>query len=218
MRRHLSEHDARRFLVAGPVALLTTKWRGVPDVMPVAWSMPLSAEPPLIGVMVHPSRHSHDMIRWSEEFALNFPGPELLNHVAYFGSVSGRGVGKLDVSKLPTLTARKVEAPLLEGCVAWVECGVEDAIRLGDHTLFVGRVQAVSADDEAFNETWLLENQARPLHYLGGLLYATLDRRLEARPPSPSGSTSVGEAFERQRAEDAERETEERETREARGE
>jgi flavin reductase (DIM6/NTAB) family NADH-FMN oxidoreductase RutF len=215
MRRHLSEHDARRFLVAGPVALLTTKWRGVPDVMPVAWSMPLSAEPPLVGVMVHPSRHSHDMIRWSEEFALNFPGPELLNHVAYFGSVSGAAVAKLDVSKLPTLSARKVEAPLLEGCVAWVECGVEDAIRLGDHTLFVGRVQAVSADDEAFNETWLLENEARPLHYLGGLLYATLEKRLEARPPALSG-TNVGEEFERQRAEESEREAEERAERESR--
>src|SRR4051812_29787801 len=84
MRRNLSEHDARRFLVAGPLALLTTKWRTGQDVLPVAWSMPVSAEPPLIGVCVHPSRHSHDMIRFSEEFALNFPGPELLNHAAYF--------------------------------------------------------------------------------------------------------------------------------------
>jgi flavin reductase (DIM6/NTAB) family NADH-FMN oxidoreductase RutF len=215
MRRTLSEHDARRFMVAGPVVLVTTQWRGVPDVMPAAWSMPVSAEPPLVGVMVHPSRHSHDMIRWSEEFALNFPGPELLNHVAYFGSVSGRTVDKLDVTKLPTISARKIEAPLLEGCVAWVECGVEDAIRLGDHTLFVGRVLAVSADDEAFNETWLLENEARPLHYLGGLSYATLHQRLEAQPPSPTAA-NIGEEMERQRAEQAEREAEELEEREDR--
>ncbi len=208
MRRTLSEHDARRFMVAGPVVLLTTKWRGVPDVMPVAWSMPVSADPPLVGVMVHPSRHSHDMIRWSEEFALNFPGPELLNHVAYFGSVTGRTVDKIEATKLPTITARKVEAPLLEGCVAWVECGVEDVIRLGDHSLFVGRVLAVSADDEAFNETWLLANEARPLHYLGGLSYATLHERLEARPPSPT-TANISEEMERQRAEQAERDAEE---------
>lgn len=213
MRRTLSEHDARRFMVAGPVVLLTTKWRGVPDVMPVAWSMPISADPPLVGVMVHPSRHSHDMIRWSEEFALNFPGPELLNHVAYFGSVTGRTVDKIEVTKLPTITARKVEAPLLEGCVAWVECGVEDVIRLGDHSLFVGRVLAVSADDEAFNETWLLTNEARPLHYLGGLSYATLHERLEAQPPSPT-TANISEEMERQRAEQAERDAEERNDRE----
>ena len=213
MRRNLTEHDARRLLVAGPVALLTTKWRGVADVMPVALSMPVSAEPPLIGVMVHPSRHSHDMIRFSEEFALNFPGPELLNHVAYFGSVSGRTVDKLDVTKLPTLTARKVEAPLLEGCVASIECGVEDAIRLGDHTLFVGRVLAVAADHEAFNETWLLQNEARPLHYLGGLAYASLNTRLEARPPAPA-TANVSDEWQRQRAEQAERAAEEQAERE----
>ena len=204
MRRNLSEHDARRLLIPGPVVLVTTKWRGVADVMPAAWSMPLSAEPPLVGVMVHPSRHSHDMIRWGEEFALNFPGPELLNHVAYFGSISGRDVDKLELTKLPTLTARKVEAPLLDGCVAHIECGVEDAIRIGDHTLFVGRVLAVSADDEAFNETWLLTSEARPLHYLGGAFYATLAERLEARPPA-STSTDPAAEWEQERAEQAER-------------
>jgi flavin reductase (DIM6/NTAB) family NADH-FMN oxidoreductase RutF len=214
MRRNLTEHDARRLLVAGPVVLLTTKWRGNVDVMPVAWSMPVSANPPLIAVCVHPSRHTHDMIRYSEEFALNFPAPELLNHVAYFGSVTGRDVDKLDVTKLPTITARKIEAPLLEGCVAYIECGVEDAIRLGDHTVFVGRVAAVSADDEAFNETWLLgEPEARPLHYLGGNSYATLGTRLEAQPPAPS-TPNVSDEWQRQRAEQAERAAEEEHERE----
>jgi flavin reductase (DIM6/NTAB) family NADH-FMN oxidoreductase RutF len=214
MRRSLSEHDARRMLVAGPVILITTKWRGSTDVTPVAWAMPLSATPPLVGVCVHPSRHAHDMIRWSEEFALNIPGPELLNHVAYFGSVSGKDVDKLDVTKLPTTAARKIEAPLLEGCVGWIECGVEDAIRVGDHTLFVGRVAAVSGDDEAFNELWLLnEPAARPLHYLGGLSYATLDRRLEARPPRPSTATTetIADQLDRQREEREETAADERE-------
>jgi flavin reductase (DIM6/NTAB) family NADH-FMN oxidoreductase RutF len=213
MRRTLSEHDARRLLVAGPVVLLTTKWRGNQDVMPIAWSMPVSAEPPLVGVCVHPARHSHDMIRYSEEFALNFPGPELLNHVAYYGSVSGRDVDKLDLTKLPTITARKIEAPLLEGCVASIECGVEDAIRIGDHTLFVGRVLAVAAEDDAFDETWLLQDEARPLHYLGGLYYATLHERLEARPPDP-GTPNISDEWQRIRDEQAERAAEEQAERE----
>lgn len=213
MRRSLSEHDARRMLVSGPVLLLTTKWRGTTDVLPVAWSMPVSAEPPLIGVCVHPSRHSHDMIRASEEFALNLPGPELLNHTAYFGSVSGRDVDKLDLTKLPTFSARKVEAPLLEGCVASIECGVHDSIRLGDHTLYVGRVLAVTADDDAFAESWLLQSEARPLHYLGGSGYAVLDRRLEARPPAPT-TPNISDEWQRMRAEANERALEEEAERE----
>lgn len=213
MRRSLSEHDARRMLVSGPVLLLTTKWRGVTDVLPVAWSMPVSAEPPLIGVCVHPSRHSHDMIRASEEFALNIPGPELLNHTAYFGSVSGRDVDKLELTKLPTMSARKVEAPLLEGCVASIECGVHDSIQLGDHTLFIGRVLAVTADDEAFKESWLLQSEERPLHYLGGASYAVLERRLEARPPAPA-TPNISDEWQRMRAEANERALQEQAERE----
>jgi flavin reductase (DIM6/NTAB) family NADH-FMN oxidoreductase RutF len=186
MRRSLSEHDARRLLVAGPVVLVTTKWRAASDVMPVAWSMPLSSDPPFVGICVHNSRHTHDMIKFSEEFALNFPSRALLNHAQYYGAVSGRDLDKLEISKLPTFKARKIEAPLLEGCVAFIECGVEDALRIGDHTLFVGRVAAVTADEEAFNETWLLADEdEKPLHYLGGPFYSVLAERLEARPPAP---------------------------------
>jgi len=212
MRRNLSEHDARRLLVCGPLVLVTTTWRNSDDVMPAAWSMPLSADPPFVGVAVHPSRHTHDMIRFSEEFALNIPGPRLLNHCQYFGTTSGRDLDKLELSKLPTFRARKVNTKLLEGCVAYIECGVEDALRIGDHTLFVGRVVAVSADEEAYAELWTLsEDEEKPLHYLGGDWYATLGRRMQARQPE---AASLGEESEEERERrelEREREAEERE-------
>ncbi len=210
MRTNLTEHDARRLLVSGPLVLVTTKWRAAQDVMPAAWSMPLSAVPPLIGVCVHPTRHTHDMIRFSEEFALNIAGPRLLNHAAYYGSVSGRDVDKLELSKLPTFRARKVEAPLLEGCVGYIECGLEDTLRVGDHTLFIGRVLAVTAEEEAYRETWLLEDpDERPLHYLGGNLYATMERPLEARPPESRQDNFV-ERWEQEAREIEERAKDER--------
>ncbi|HEY8491282.1 MAG TPA: flavin reductase family protein [Dehalococcoidia bacterium] len=219
MRRSLSELDARRLLVPGPVCLVTTTWKGSDNVAPVAWSMPLSVSPPLVGIAVHPARHTHDMIRFSEEFAINIPGPRLLNHVQYFGSVSGRDLDKLDLSKLPTFRARKVDAPLLEHCVAYIECGLEDAYAIGDHTLFVGRVVAVAAEKEAFDEAWLLEDpDLRPLHYLGGAWYAALERRLEAQPPlTEEGALDVATLEEMTREQD-ERAAEERGERERRGE
>lgn len=200
MRIDLTDHDARRLLVSGPLTLVTTRWRAAEDVMAAAWTMPLSANPPLVGVCVHPTRHTHDMIRFSEEFALNIPSPRLLDHAAYFGSVSGRDTDKLDISRLPTFKARKVDAPLLEGCVAYIECGVQDSIRIGDHTLFVGRVLAVSAEEAAYREVWTLEDEEeRPLHYLGGTSYAALARRLEARPPEPSSPGFAEQMAERAR-------------------
>jgi flavin reductase (DIM6/NTAB) family NADH-FMN oxidoreductase RutF len=187
MRKTLDELEARRLLAGGPVVLVTTSWHAKTNVMPLAFVMPLSFTPPLVGIAVHPSRHTHDMIRFSEEFAINVPGRSLIHHVQYLGSVSGQELDKFEATKLPTFRARKVGAPLIEGCVGYIECGVEDALRFGDHTLFVGRVVAASVDDEAFDKTWILaDDDHKPLHYLGLNRYAVLFEKLEARVLQPA--------------------------------
>jgi len=217
----LEPTEALRLLDGGPLVLVTTRWRGQTDVMPAAWTAPVSHRPPLVGVAVHPSRHTHDMIRFSEQFALNFPGRDLMNHAHYFGVVSGRDVNKLDLSKLPTFAAEKVNAPLIDGCLAWVECGVEDALRIGDHTLFVGRPLVVQAESEAFDETWLLgDPDYRPLHYLGIDRYAVLGERLQAElRTTDEGAIELAEtADERERREEEEALERERQQREGEGE
>jgi flavin reductase (DIM6/NTAB) family NADH-FMN oxidoreductase RutF len=89
MRRNLDELDARRLLTAGPVLLVTCSYRGRHNVAPIAYAMPLSIRPPIIGIAIHPSRHSYDVIRKTDEFAINIPTRQLLHHVQYLGSLSG---------------------------------------------------------------------------------------------------------------------------------
>ncbi len=152
--------------------------------MPVAYAMNLSIVPPMIGIALHPGRHTTDIIRKTNEFAINIPTRDLLHHVQYLGTLSGADFDKLELTNLPTFHARRVGTVLLEGCVGWIECALEDMIEMGDHFLAVGRVVAVSADDEAFNDHWLLtDNDSKPLHYLGNNYYAMLDHVLEARIP-----------------------------------
>jgi flavin reductase (DIM6/NTAB) family NADH-FMN oxidoreductase RutF len=217
MRRTIEPHDALRLLNGGPVALITTRFRNETNVMPAIWTVSLSRRPPLIGVAVNPSRHTHDMLRFAEEFALNFPGRDLLNHTHYFGAVSGANVGKLELAKLPTFKASKISAPLIENCLAHVECSLDDALRLGDHTLFVGRVLAVQAEPEAFDETWLLgDSDYRPLHYLGSDRYAVLGDRLTAElRTTEEGAIELAESQdERERREEEEARERERRQRE----
>jgi hypothetical protein len=61
-------------------------------------------------------------------------------------------------------------------------------VKIGDHTLFVGKVAAASAEKDAFDDgAWLLADpDERPLHYLGINYYAILGERLEARIPAPA--------------------------------
>jgi flavin reductase (DIM6/NTAB) family NADH-FMN oxidoreductase RutF len=184
VRRNLDELDARRLLTGGPVLLVSCSYRGRHNVFPVAYATVLSIVPPLVGMAVHPSRYSIDVIRKTDEFAINIPTRDLLHHVQYLGSLSGADFDKLELTNLPNFRARRLDTVLLEGCVGWIECSLEDMIEIGDHVLCVGRVVAVSADDEAFDDHWLLkDNDTKPLHYLGGNHYAFLDYIMDARIP-----------------------------------
>ncbi|MGH2609437.1 MAG: flavin reductase family protein, partial [Tepidiformaceae bacterium] len=167
--------DARRMLNCGPLAIVTTAWRGMANAAPIAWTTPLSMAPPLVGCAIHPHRHTADMIRFSEEFAINIAGPRLLKQAAFLGSQTGLNNNKLESSGLETFSGQRIDAPLLEGCLAWIECGLRDVIAVGDHTLFVAEVVRVQALDEAYAGNWLLETpEFSPLTYLGGTTYAVV--------------------------------------------
>jgi flavin reductase (DIM6/NTAB) family NADH-FMN oxidoreductase RutF len=171
-------------MAGAPVMLVTSSYRGRHNALPIAYAMVLSIVPPMIGIAIHPSRHSYDVIRKTEEFAINIPTRELLHHVQYLGTLSGVDFDKLELTKLPSFRARLLDTILLEGCVGWIECSVQDAIEMGDHFLIVGRVVAVSADDDAFDGSWKLdEGDLKPLHYLGANHYAVLDYVMDARIP-----------------------------------
>ncbi len=182
-RRHVS--TAPRVLMGGPVVLVTTSWRGRTNVLPLAWHMPVSTDPALIAIAVEQSRYSVDVIDHSEEFALNIPKRPMLHHVQYLGALSGEHVDKLEAAQMNYFGAARVTAPLLEGCAAWIEAGVRDQYPLGDHVVYMAEVMAVHVDPASFGEQWLTDaGDDRPLTFLGGKSYSSLDREQIARPPS----------------------------------
>ncbi len=183
---------ASRVLLSGAVALVTVYDRGRANVLPVAWHAPLAARPPLVGIAIEQTRYSAEMISHSEQFALNIPARALLHHVQYLGSFTGARMDKLEATQFETFTAAHVDAPLLTGCLAWVECAVQQKLPMGDHIWFVGQVVAVHVDPAAFSDRWLLgPPDLRPLQFLGDHYYSTLDGVMEARMPA------IGEAPER---------------------
>lgn len=209
--------DARRLLNPGPVAIVTTAWRGMTNAAPIAWTAPVSMEPPLVGCVIHPHRHTADMIRFSEEFAINIPSPALLKQTAFLGSLTGLNNSKLEASGLELFNALRIDAPLIEGALAWIECGLEDVLRIGDHTLFVGRVVTVHALEEAYETAWKLADPAlSPLTYLGGTRYAPLGRPLEATWEVDEMGALVAETPEEREARE-ERDALEAERRQAEG-
>ena len=185
---HIEERPiaaAARLLLGGPVVLVTSMFRGRTNVMPLAWHMPVSSDPPLVAIAVERSRHTAEMISHAQEFVLNFPTRPLLHHVQYLGSLHGDRVDKIEAVQLETFAPIKVTAPLLSSCAAWIECSVVESMPLGDHILFVGLVHAVQVDPASFDDGWTVgPEETRALHFLGGNRYSFLSRMVEARVPS----------------------------------
>lgn len=174
-----------RLLAPGPMCLVTMKYRDKVNIMAAGWTSVLSQTPPRLGVAIHPSRFSHDLIRRSGQFALSIPGRALAEAVVRVGSVSGAaGVDKFGAAGLTWAEPQQIEAPLVEEALAWIECAVVDSREVGDHTLFVGEVLAARVDPDAFNEMWTLpeDEEKRPLHHLGGTRFAMLGQVITVTP------------------------------------
>lgn len=176
---------AHRLLGGGPVTLLATRYRQRINVMALSWVTPISMNPPMLAVSVDQASLSHDFIERTGEFSLSIPGRALMERVRDAGLISGHDVeDKFDEVGLGAISGEAMSTPLVEGCLGHLECSVIEAYSAGeDHTLFVAEVVAAQAEEEAFDETWLLgEEEAKPLHHLGGHLYAQLQEPISAEP------------------------------------
>ncbi|MCX2727304.1 flavin reductase family protein [Thermomicrobium sp. 4228-Ro] len=174
---------AARLLEPGPVVLVTTQHRSQPNVMTAAWVMPLSLDPPRIGLAIHPSRFTHELLGKGEFFALNILTIEYLPAIHLCGTLSGRDLDKFARAELHAVDALEIDVPVIEEAVAQIECGLVGRLSLGDHDLFIGDVLAVAADAELFGERWLQLEDAPLAHHVGAEWYAALARVYRARLP-----------------------------------
>lgn len=160
----------------GPVTLVTSAHADATNVMAAAWAMALDFAPPKVAVVIDANTYSRQLVDASGEFALNIPCRAIADNVLKAGSASGRDVEKFAHSGLERFPAMQISAPLVAGCVAWLECRVlprpDNEQR---HDLFLGEVVAAHADDRVFKDgRWTFsEESLRTLHYFGGGVFAT---------------------------------------------
>ena len=120
---------------------------GKPDIMPAGWCMVCNGTPVMMAVSVGFGRYTHTCIEETGEFILAWPGEGQEKLVDQCGSCSGRDTDKFQKFKLATTPAKQVDVPLLEGCVAALECLVVSQLELEDHSIFVGEVVAAHVAD-----------------------------------------------------------------------
>jgi 3-hydroxy-9,10-secoandrosta-1,3,5(10)-triene-9,17-dione monooxygenase reductase component len=99
----------------------------------------LSLDPPLVLFCPGAGSRSWPAIQRAGRFAVNVLSADQVGVSAVFG---GRGVDKFAEVEWVFSPGG---APVLSGCMAWIDCTVEDVHPGGDHVIVVGRVVSLEA-------------------------------------------------------------------------
>ena len=118
------------FIEPGPVVLVTSY---DPDtekdnVMTISWTIALDFNQH-IAICTGPWNYSFDIIKKTKECVIAIPPASMAQTVVKIGDVSGKDVDKFKKFKLTKLEAEDVDAPLIEECVANLECKVVDFVK-----------------------------------------------------------------------------------------
>ena len=105
---------------------------------------------------------------------INIPGVELALKVQECGRVSGRTHAKFEEVGLTPKPSKKLKTPIVEECLAHLECKLFKSLEVGDHTFFVGRVVEAYADEKVFKRGVFDLNKAKILYHVGGSSFTTL--------------------------------------------
>lgn len=175
--REVSKDLIYRLLHPRQVVLVTcADERGKPNLLPVAWSTPLSFDPPLVGVSIGKNRYSHGLISRTKEFAISVPPSSLLEKVKGCGKLSGKECDKFGEVGLTPQPSRRLRAPVVREGIAHLECRVVKEVEVGDHTLFVGEVVEAYADERCFDGEKFDPEEVGLIYHLGGTHFLFLGK------------------------------------------
>lgn len=184
MRIPVPLDKASRLLNHGPTVLVASSDGTRRNVMAAAWNMTLDFTPPKVAVVIDKSTFTRELVEASGSFVLSVPCAAQAEMVAGVGASSGREIDKFAHYGLVTAHAAQVPAPLIEGCLAWLECRIyPEPHNEQRYDLFLAEVVAAWAEDWAFVDGhWQdLPQPQRSLHHLGGGNFFTSGGLIAAR-------------------------------------
>ena len=130
------------------VAMVTVTDGERENVMACEWAMLVTTNPMHFAISVGAQHATHDLIAQAGEFGLNFCSDRQarLSHVS--GSYSLHDTDKWQLADFPTYAAKRIRAPMIEGCTLNAECRVVSTQPLGDYTVFIGEALWARYDPE----------------------------------------------------------------------
>ena len=154
----------------GPVVLVTTRQRENDNIMTISWTMVLDFTP-AFAICTGDWNHSYAALRRTRQCVIAIPAVDMLDKVVGIGTCSGADTDKFAKFGLTPVRAKHVKAPLIEECLANIECRVTDIV--GRHNIVVLEGLAAHVDPA--------RKEKRTLHAVGDGTFIVDGRRLDRR-------------------------------------
>jgi len=136
-KKSLPLAEVYRLLEPGPVVMVTTARKGVPNIMTMSWHTMMEFTPPLVGCVISGRNYSFDALVKTRQCVLNIPDAALAKQVVGVGNCHGPKVDKFKKFRLTPVPAAEVAPPLIAECYANLECRVADTRMVNKYNFFV---------------------------------------------------------------------------------
>ena len=168
--QELELNKAFTLMESGPVILVTTHDGQKDNIMTISWTMVLDFTP-VFAITTGAWNHSFTALRKTRECVIAIPTVDLLDKVVGIGTCSGKDTDKFARFKLTPVPGKIVKPPLIQQCLANMECKVIDIVE--KHNIVV--LEAVAA----YLDT--TRKERRMLHAVGDGTFIVDGRKIDRR-------------------------------------
>jgi flavin reductase (DIM6/NTAB) family NADH-FMN oxidoreductase RutF len=144
---------AKTILYPTPVMLVGTyDAEGKPNIMTAAWGGICCSSPPCVAVSLRKATYTYGNLVQQGGFTISIPSENHAVQADYCGMVSGKKADKFAEAGLTPARSALVNAPYIDEFPLVLECKLVHQIELGLHTLFVGEILDVKADEDVLDD------------------------------------------------------------------
>jgi flavin reductase (DIM6/NTAB) family NADH-FMN oxidoreductase RutF len=134
------------------LSMITSRGKWGDNIMTAEWVHQASYSPAIVIINIHGHDATAENIIESGEFGINMASVEQAGIIAIPGHTSGKTVDKFGVLKelgVEFYKASKIDVQMVKGAVLNLECKVTKHEIVGDHTMFIGEVVAITMASDA---------------------------------------------------------------------
>ena len=144
---------AKTIVFPTPVFIVGTYDKsGKPNAAAVAWGGICCSDPPCVSIALREATYTYGNILKRKAFTISIPSEKYIKEADYFGIASGRTEDKFSSTGLTPVKSELVDAPYIKEFPFILECSLLQSMKIGLHTLFIGQIKDIKADEEVLTK------------------------------------------------------------------